>query len=238
MHNKSIAAIVVSSMFYASLAMSAPSTSDLITDVRVRTAYNALEYSLQKYQEETAVAAMYSTDQMNDMINKSTHLDVISRVDGCQFTPDIEDRARIVHIPAFEFAWADMLINGVCVKKDVKLGLDYLNRSAEHAYAPAYERLSNYYEKGFIVGQDIEKSEIYMKVSAQLGSVNGRLGWAEMLIRGLGTPKDYEMAYSWLYHTTVVDEYISLKKDYLQNQLKKLMPPNAIARAIAFSYPL
>ena len=75
-----------------------------------------------------------------------------------------------MHIPPFEYAWADMLIHGVCVKQDVNVGLDYLKSAMDHAYAPALMRMSRFYETGFIVRQNRELAMAYMKTAAQLGS--------------------------------------------------------------------
>ena len=214
------------------------SMETVLTDTKVKVAHSALEYSLKKYQEETATVSMYTNARMDKLIAQHRHLSVIKDNDKCQFTPDIEARARVVGVPAFEFAWGDMLINGVCVQQDVKLGLDFMNRAIEHAYAPAFERMSQYYEKGIYVGEDLVKSETYMRVAASLGSDTGRLGWVDMLVRGFGSPAMYEQAYSWLYHTTFNDSYHKAKSDYLISQLGKKMPPNIIARAVAIEYDL
>lgn len=209
------------------------SMDDVITDTKVKVAHSALEYSLKKYQDETATVSMYTNAQMDNLISENKHLSVIEHKDKCQFTPDIEARARVVGVAAFEFAWADMLITGTCVQKDEKLGLDFLNRSLEHGYAKAYERMSLYYEKGQYVREDLVKSENYMRVAASLGSPSGRLQWVDMLVRGFGSSAMYEQAYSWLYHTSFNDRYLKAKSDYLIGELSKKMPPNIIARAIA-----
>ena len=70
----------------------------------------------------------------------------------------------------------------------------------------------------------------YMHTAAALGSKSARLGWADMLIRGYGDASLYEEAYAWLYHTTYEDEYSKIKKEYLENELKKHLPANVIAR--------
>lgn len=209
------------------------SMDDVITDTKVKVAHSALEYSLKKYQDETATVSMYTNAQMDNLISENKHLIVIEQKDKCQFTPDIEARARVVGVAAFEFAWADMLITGTCVQKDEKLGLDFFNRSLEHGYAKAYERMALYYEKGQYVREDLVKSENYMRVAASLGSSSGRLQWVDMLVRGFGSSSMYEQAYSWLYHTSFNDSYLKAKSDYLIRELSKKMPPNIIARAIA-----
>ncbi len=205
----------------------------LYLEERVKVARNSLDYSLQKYSEETATVAMYSSEEMNSLVESNSHLSRIKDTDKCQFTPDIEALARKVGVSVFEFVWGDMLLTGTCVQQDVSLGLSYMQKSIDHAYAPAYERLARYYEKGYLVGKDVTKSEIYMKVAASLGSEAGRLGWADMLVRGYGSPSMYEQAYSWLYHSTYSTEYSRSKSEYLKTQLEQKMPANIIARAIA-----
>lgn len=179
---------------------------------------------------------VYSPRLLNNYIEDHRLFAVVRDQDRCQFTPDIEDRARLVKLPPFMFAWGDMLINGVCVSKDVQLGLSYIKKAADNAYAPALERLSFYYENGYMVPKDKLLSERYMHTSAVLGSKNGRLGWADMLVRGYGTPSMYEEAFSWLYHSTFSDEYSLLKKEYLERELQKRLPPDIAARNRQLSY--
>ena len=49
-----------------------------------------------------------------------------------------------------------------------------------------------------------------------------------------GNPSLYEEAFCWLYHSSYQDDYSNMKKDYLETELKKHLPPNVIARSIAF----
>ncbi len=77
-----------------------------------------------------------------------------------------------------------------------------------------------------------------MHTAAALGSISGRLGWADMLVRGYGSPQLYEEAFSWLYHSEFSDPYSLDKKNYLQAELEKRMPPNVIARNKVFEYEL
>lgn len=179
---------------------------------------------------------VYSPRLLNGYIEENRLFAVVRDKDRCQFTPDIEDRARIIKLPAFMFAWGDMLINGVCVVKDEQLGLSYIRRAADNAYAPALERLSFYYENGFLVPKNKTLSERYMHTSAVLGSKNGRLGWADMLVRGYGAPSMYAEAFSWLYHSFFRDEYLQMKKNYLEKELQKRLPPDIAARNRQISY--
>lgn len=207
---------------------------DEITDARALAAKEVLEYSMDLYQSETEMVKMYTSTEMNDYIEKETHLNIIATKDHCQFTPDIEDRARIVGMPVFQHAFADMLINGVCVKQDIDQGLEYLNRAIRQGYAPSMVRMAFYYEKGYYVSRDVDKAHMFLKASMDLGSFSGRMAFADMLVRGFGDPSMYEDAYKWLYHTKFHDLYTQKKSEYLLQELAKKMPPNVVARAEAF----
>ena len=211
----------------------APSRYDVVTDAQARAAAGALERNLQHYQLETATIATYNAMQLNALIEENKHLYVIGERDQCQFTPDIEARASKLHIPPFEYAWGEMLMQGVCVTKDVNLGLDYLRSAMDHAYAPALMRLSRFYETGYIVRQNRPLAMASMKTAAQLGSALARLNWADMLVRGYGGPQQYEEAYSWLYGAHFTDPYLQEKSNYLQKCLEERMPPNVLVRARA-----
>ena len=187
---------------------------------------------------EQAAAEVYTSKKLNSIIEDHNLFSVIRDHDRCQFTPDIEDRARLVKLPAFMFAWGDMLISGVCVQKDQDLGLSYIKKAAQDGYGPALERMAFYYENGYMVEVDKNLSERYMHTSAVLGSKTGRLGWADMLVRGYGTPSMYEEAFSWLYHSSYKDEYSKLKQKYLEEELSKRLPPEVVARnkQVAYEY--
>lgn len=218
---------------FSSCAMaSVSSTYDKVTDAQALVARKAIESTLEKYKDDNTAVNVYTVDELNTYVDSGVYVQVIRDRDKCQFTPDIEDRARIVGMPAFEYVWGDMLISGICVKQDVELGLDYLQKSVNHAYAPAMIKLSDYYERGYLVPRNKEKAVTLMRTAASLGSRTARLQWADMLVRGLGAPAYYEEAYSWLYHSLYFTEYEKTKRNFLQNEMQKLMPPNIVARAM------
>ena len=64
--------------------------------------------------EELRAVQLYSQDALIDMINANTHLDKVV-ADRCQLVQDIEARADVLKIPAYQFLWGDMLAWGVCV---------------------------------------------------------------------------------------------------------------------------
>lgn len=232
-----IAAVVALMLGCSSCAFaSVSSTYDRVTDAQALVARKAIESTLEKYKDDNTSVNVYTVDELNTYIETGVYVQVIRDRDKCQFTPDIEDRARIVGMPAFEFTWAEMLINGICVQKDVELGIDYLQRAVNHAYAPAMIRSAQYYERGYLLPQDKNKAITLMRAAAALGSRTARLQWADMLVRGLGAPSYYEEAYSWLYHSIFFSEYERAKSEFLQGEMRKMMPANIVARAMADGY--
>lgn len=224
------------SLGFGSVAHAASSTYDRVTDAQAMVAQKAIESTLEKYKDDNTQINVYTVDELNTYVENNVYFQIVRDRDKCQFTPDIEDRARIVGMPAFEFVWADMLISGVCVKQDVELGLDYLAKAVGHAYPPAMIRMSDYYERGHLLPRDRRQAVALMRAAASLGSRAARLAWADMLVRGLGAPAYYEEAYSWLYHSIYFNDYEKIKSNYLQSQMQKMMPANVIARAQADGY--
>ena len=179
---------------------------------------------------QDASTEMYTPDKMNSIVENLSLEYVVKQKDKCQFTSDIEDRARLVKSPVFMYAWGEMLLKGICVQQDKDLALGYIRRAADEGYAPAMVIVAQFYERGTFMSKNMNLSEQYMHTAAALGSKSARLGWADMLIRGYGDASLYEEAYAWLYHTTYEDEYSKIKKEYLENELKKHLPANVIAR--------
>ncbi|MCR5537535.1 MAG: flagellar protein MotX [Succinivibrio sp.] len=242
MMRKTLAVLCVASALSATPCFAQQDSKyDFVTNAQAlaaKDALNNLNFDVLVKGNNGANVDMYTNEQMDYMLENQQLRAVVEKQDQCQFVPDIEDRARLVNIPVFQFAWGEMLVTGVCVKKDAKLGVDYIKKAAENSYAPAMERMSFYYEKGFFVQKDLIKSERYMHTAAALGSISGRLGWADMLVRGYGSPQLYEEAFSWLYHSEFKDPYSLNKKNFLQAELEKRMPPNVIARNKVFEYEL
>lgn len=172
---------------------------------------------------------MYSPDKMDRIIENSILVQIVKDQDKCQFTTDIEDRARLVKSPVFMYAWGTMLLEGICVRTDRDLAVGYIRKAADEGYAPAMVQLAQFFESGAYVGKNLNLSEIYMHTAAALGSKSARLGWADMLVRGFGSPEMYSEAYAWLYHSQFIDDYSIAKKEFLQDELKKHLPPNVIA---------
>lgn len=84
----------------------------------------------------------------------------------------------------------------------------------------------------YILGK---KNRLFIALQNFFSSTVEDPNWADMLIRGFGSPAMYEEAYGWLYHCDFDDDYSKAKKKYLEEQLKKYLPPNVVARNEAFA---
>ncbi len=222
---------------FVSLPFAANATKyDMVTSTKAMVARDSLEaLDLSVVADPNgANIEMYSPDKMNSIIENNNLEAIVKNLDKCQFTSDIEDRARLVKSPVFMYAWGQMLTSGMCVRLDKELGLGYIRMAADEGYAPAMMMMATYYERGIGVSKNMNVSEQYMHTAAALGSKTARLNWADMLIRGYGSPSLYEEAFGWLYHSDFDDDYSKAKKAYLETQLKKHLPPNVIARNEAF----
>ncbi|MGN0915156.1 MAG: tetratricopeptide repeat protein [Succinivibrio sp.] len=208
---------------------------DVVTSTKAMVARETLQgLDLSSIAKSEASVDMYTSDKMNSIIENTDLVSIVRDRDQCQFTADIEDRARLVKSPVFMYAWGTMLLKGVCVRSDRELGLGYIRRAADEGYAPAMVEMAQFFERGLYTSKNLNLSEQYMHTAAALGSKTARLGWADMLVRGFGSPSLYEEAFGWLYHSDYDDDYSKAKKAYLEEELKKHLPPNVIARNEAF----
>ena len=178
------------------------------------------------------VVPLYRQDELLTWIEQGRHLTQVKQ-DRCQLTQDIEARASVMKIPAYQFLWGDMLAWGVCVKPDAQIGVQYMWEAANQGLAPALEQLGRYYWKGILVQKDLVQAETLMREAASLGFQRAQIEWVEMLLQGMGSPLDYEEAYHWLHGTVIGDKATHQKAASLLSRLGNRMPANAIARAKA-----
>ncbi len=64
--------------------------------------------------------------------------------------------------------------------------------------------------------------------------VQAQMAWVAMLNRGLGSPLDYEEAYSWLHHSVISDPKQHAEATRLLRHLAARMPANVVARAKSY----
>ncbi len=176
--------------------------------------------------------AIYRQDELLNWIEQGRHLTQVKQ-DRCQLTQDIEARASVMKIPAYQFLWGDMLAWGVCTKSNAELGVQYMWEAANQGLAPALEQLGRYYWKGTLVQKDLVRAETLMREAASLGFLRARMEWVEMLLQGMGSPLDYEDAYRWLHGSVIGDKALHQKAASLLSRLGNRMPANVVARAKA-----
>lgn len=181
---------------------------------------------------ELQAVPLYRQDELLNWIEQGRHLTRVKQ-DRCQLTQDIEARASVMKIPAYQFLWGDMLAWGVCTKTDAQVGVQYMWEAANQGLAPALEQLGRYYWKGILVQKDLVRAETLMREAASLGFQRAQIEWVEMLLQGMGSPLDYEEAYHWLHGAVIGDKATHQKAASLLSRLGNRMPANAIARAKA-----
>lgn len=152
---------------------------------------------------ELTAVQIYSDNVLLDLIKENKHLSQVV-IDDCQLVQDIEARAVKSQMPSYQFLWGDMLAYGVCVKKDVPLGLHYMQASADQGLAEALEQLGRYYHLGKFVQVDINQAITFLKESAALNNLKAQLRLADLYLAGYGSPLDFPQLYSQL-HQSVTD---------------------------------
>lgn len=175
---------------------------------------------------------IYSQDELLTWIEQGTHLKRV-KDDKCQLTQDIEARASVMKIPAYQFLWGDMLAWGVCTGSNAELGVSYLREAADQGLAPALEQLGRYYWKGILVQKDLQRAEVMLREAAGAGFTKAQIEWVEFLVAGHGSPLDYESAYRWLHNAVIGDKQLHQKAASLLSRLASKMPDNVVTRAKA-----
>lgn len=180
--------------------------------------------------EELRAVQLYSQDALIDMINANTHLDKVV-ADRCQLVQDIEARADVLKIPAYQFLWGDMLAWGVCVDAAPSLGIGYMEDAANQGLPAALEQLGRYYAKGTLVQQDKSRAVVYLREAAALKNLKAQIRLVELFLEGYGSPYDYEDAYRWLYNSVTNDKKQHQQISSYLARLEKLMHPKAVRQA-------
>ena len=157
---------------------------------------------------------LYSQSELIRLINQNTHLQRV-KFDRCQLVEDIEARATVLEIPAYQFLWGDMLAWGVCVERNPKLGILYMQESASQGFPAGLEHLGRYARTGTLVNQDFNKAVLYLREASALGSEKALLQLVDLFLEGHGSPYDYQDAYIWL------SQVITADKDYQASIVNK-----------------
>ena len=176
------------------------------------------------------VIELYSQDDLNKLIAENRHLQRV-KADDCQLVQDIEAHALKVKEPSYVYLWGDMLAWGVCVDRNAKLGMYYIQQAAKQGLLPALEQLGRYYEKGIFVQPNKTRAIVYFREAALQGFLKAQLNYISMLLDGYGSPVDYEDAYRVLFQQVIEDKKVKAKAASLLASLAEKMPERVVARA-------
>jgi TPR repeat protein len=182
--------------------------------------------------EEYEVIQVYTQDELNLLISKNQHLQRV-KADDCQLVQDIEAHALKVQEPSYVFLWGDMLAWGVCVDRDAKLGMYYIEQAAQQGLLAALEQLGRYYNNGTLVFEDKNRALTYFREAALQGHLQAQISYITLLNQGYGSPHDYEDAYRVLYNNVISDSKTKQQAKILLTNLSKNMPGYVIERAQA-----
>jgi TPR repeat protein len=129
-----------------------------------------------------------------------------------------------------------MLAYGVCVKKDIPLGLHYMHLAADQGLPEGLEQLGRYYHIGKFMQVDINKAIVYLKTAASLNNLAAQMRLATLYDKGYGSPLDYPALYSQLHHSLTDDKATHKKISQLLTELATKMPDNVVEKAKRTSY--
>lgn len=180
--------------------------------------------------QQLQAVQIYSQDDLIKMINSNVHLQRVV-ADRCQLVQDIEARAEVLNVPAYQFLWGDMLAWGVCVDAEPDRGIYYMREAAAQGLAAALEQLGRYYSVGKLVQEDKKRAVIYLREAAALGNLKAQLQLAELFIDGYGSPYDFEDLYHWLYNAISDDSRTHQRIAVYMAELESLMHPRAVRNA-------
>ena len=187
------------------------------------------------YGQNLTAVQIYTDNQLLDLIKENKHLSQVV-LDECQLVQDIEARALKSKMPSYQFLWGDMLAYGVCVKKDIELGLYYMRLAADQGLAEGLEQMGRYYHQGKFMQVDIDQAIVFLKAAASMNNLAAQMRLATIYQQGYGSPLDYPELYSQLHHAITDDKSTHKKITKLKNQLALKMPEHVIAKAKRSDY--
>ncbi len=182
------------------------------------------------YSQQLEAVQIYSQDELIKLINDNKHLERVV-ADRCQLVQDIEARAEVLMVPAYQFLWGDMLAWGVCVDAEPERGIYYMREAASQGLAAALEQLGRYHASGKLVQEDKKRAVIYLREASALGNLRAQLQLAELFIDGYGSPYDFEDLYHWLYNAITDDSRTHQRIAMYMSELESLMHPRAVRNA-------
>mgnify|MGYP005748210953 CR=1 FL=1 len=180
--------------------------------------------------QELEAVQLYSQDELLALIRTNNHLKRV-RADDCQLVRDIEARADIMQLPAYQFLYGDMLAYAVCVPRNVERGWDLMLQAAAQGLPEGLEQVGRYYHIGRFVQPDIDKAIVYLREASALGNLKAQLRLAQILVDGHGSPVDFEQSYRWLHYAITADTATHKQIQQLLAQLAQKMPAKVVANA-------
>ncbi len=178
---------------------------------------------------------IYTDDQLLGLIKENKHLSQIV-LDECQLVQDIEARAIKAEMPSYQFLWGDMLAYGVCVKKDISLGLHYMHLAADQGLSEGLEQIGRYYHIGKFVQVDMDQAIVYLKAAAAMNNLAAQIRLAKIYRQGFGSPLDFPALYSQLHHALTDDKATHQQINQLKKQLASKMPTHVVNAAKKADY--
>ncbi|MBU2924163.1 tetratricopeptide repeat protein [Colwellia sp. 4_MG-2023] len=185
--------------------------------------------------ENLTAVQIYTDDQLLDLIKENKHLGQVV-LDECQLVQDIEARAVISKMPSYQFLWGDMLAYGVCVKKDIELGLHFMRLAANQGLIEGLEQMGRYYHIGRFMQKDIDQAISFLKAAASMNNLAAQMRLAGIYNQGYGSPLDYPELYSQLHHAITDDKAVYKKITQLKKQLATKMPDKVVNAAKKADY--
>lgn len=187
------------------------------------------------YGQNLTAVQIYTDDQLLNLIKENKHLSQVV-LDDCQLVQDIEARAIKSEMPSYQFLWGDMLAYGVCVKKDIELGLHYMRLAADQGLVEGIEQMGRYYHIGKFMQIDMDKAVIFLKAAASMNNLAAQMRLATIYQAGYGSPLDYPELYSQLHHAVTDDKATHKKISQLKQQLAMKMPAQVVNSAKKMDY--
>lgn len=179
--------------------------------------------------EDLKPVQVYGQDELLELIAKNKHLRRVLD-DDCQLVQDIEARAEVAKIPAYEFTWGDMLAHGICVPTNVTLGISYIQRSADQGLPEALEQLGRYYATGKWVQTDMNKAMQLLRMAVMEHNLKATLRFADLAIKGYGIPQDKELALRELKGAIIPNRDQWRQANNLMARLERQLPATVVAQ--------
>ena len=173
---------------------------------------------------------IYSQDELLSLIAENKHLQRV-RDDDCQLVEDIKARSSKMKVPAYQFLYGDMLLYGVCVNKNAKLGMHFIHLAAQQGLPEALEQLGRYHAQGKFVRVNKKQAVYYFYRAASVGHLKAQMQLIDMYLQGYGGPSDYYYAYHWLHNALIADSKEQRRASKLLAQLAQKMPDTVVEKA-------